>query len=65
MIVKAFCNCGVYMHNNICMLSDLEELFKRHDCDCIEVEMTDFQRYTDIEHNPVIPDAVIKVKFTF
>ena len=47
------------------MLSNLEELFKRHDCDCVEVEVTDFQRYTDIEHNPVIPDAVIKVKFTF
>ena len=59
MIIKAFCNCGVYM------LFDLEEFFKRYECDCVEVEVTDFQKYTDIEHNPVIPDAVKKVKFTF
>ena len=47
------------------MLSDLEELFKTYNCDCVEVEVTDFQKYIDKERNPVIPDAVKKVKFTF
>lgn len=47
------------------MLSDVEELFKKYNCDCVEVEVTDFQKYIDVEDNPVIPDAVTKVNFTF
>ena len=53
------------MHRYVCAISDIEELFKKHNCDCVEVEVTDFQEYTDVECNPVIPDAVKKVDFSF
>ena len=51
------------MHNNI-TLSDIEELFKKYRCDCVEVEVVDIQDYIDMK-SPVIPDALKKVKFTF
>ena len=41
----------------------IELLFKRHNCDCVKVEVTDFQRYTDVEDSPITPDAARKVKF--
>ena len=47
------------------MLSDVELLFMKHDCECVVVEVTDTHNYTALERNPVIPDAVKKVNFTF
>ena len=35
-------------------------LFEKHNCDCIEVEVTDFRFYSDDSYS-VIPDAVKKV----
>ena len=51
------------LYPHVCMCY-IEELFKKHKCDCVEVEVTDFQEYTDVECNPVIPYAVKKVNFT-
>ena len=42
----------------------VDELFKKHNCDCVEVELTDFQDYIDVENSPVIPDAVKKVRIS-
>ena len=54
------------MHNSVCyLLSDIEELFMKHDCECVVVEVTDIHDYATLERNPVIPDAVKKVNFTF
>ena len=53
------------MPNNNIMLSDVELLFMKHDCECVVVEATDIHNYTGLERNPVIPDAVAKVNFTF
>ena len=54
------------MHNSVYyLLSDVEKLFKKHDCECVVVEVTDIRKYTSEEDNPVIPDAVKEVNFTF
>ena len=46
------------------MLSDIDELFKKYRCNCVELEVVDFQDYVDMEGS-IIPHAVKKVKFTF
>ena len=37
----------------------------KHNCHCVEVELTDFQEYIDVENSPVIPDAVKRVRKNF
>ena len=51
--------------SNSCALPDVEELFMKHNCRCVEVELTDFQEYIDVESSPVIPDAVKRVSKNF
>ena len=43
----------------------LELLFKKHNCGCVKVEVTDLQRYTDVEDSPITPDAARKVKVIY
>ena len=51
----------MYKSFNSSPLPHVDDLFKKHNCDCVEVELTDFQDYIDVESSPVIPDAVKKV----
>ena len=44
----------------MCIVLCIEDLFEKYNCDCIEVEETDFRVYSDDTHS-VIPDAVKKV----
>ena len=54
MIIASCINIHAYTYN-------VETLFAKYNCSCIEVEVTDFKDYTDVETSLVIPDAVKKV----